>query len=85
MNLTIKSRIANREFTFYVSIGGEYIWLKSENGVFTGISGQPKQICRGGHFTGSTLTATSEKDFIHKCHNWYRQHMKNYYSNKNYA
>mgnify|MGYP003658299310 CR=1 FL=1 len=68
--LTIKSRLLNREFTFFMPDGGGFIRL--EDGRNHGTLGT--QICRGGGFKGETLEGSDEYDFKSKCLNWYRQH-----------
>lgn len=72
MNTTITSRSAGM-FSFWMSDGGGYIFLESE--------GKPgtlgDQICKGGYFTGSCLSATPET-FEKVCHSWYRSWFRLY-------
>lgn len=72
MQLTIKSRKLNRNFEFWAPDSGGYIFLESE--------GRPaslgQQICQGGGFTGSTLSARSPEDFEAQCRAWYRAHLR---------
>ncbi len=68
---TIKSRKLGQELDFYMPDGGGYIRL--EDGANTGTLG--KQICHGGDFKGSTMTAYSEDDFKAQCRRWYRQRL----------
>lgn len=73
MQLTIKSRKLRQKFEFFKSSGDSYIFLESNNR--PGILGQ--QICRGGHFTGSTIAA-SDAGFESACRRWYRAHVSQY-------
>lgn len=66
---TIKTR-EHGTVTFFMNSDGGYIYLETANR--PGILG--KQICRGGDFTGSTLSATPET-FAATCRKWHRQRM----------
>lgn len=70
MELTIKSRTEGT-FNFWMNEAGGYIFLESDGK--PGTLGQ--QICKGGYFSGSTLSATPET-FGKVCRNWYRGYMK---------
>lgn len=68
-NFIIKSREYG-EISFFMPTDGGYVHLES--------SGKPgtlgKQICKGGDFMGSTLSATPET-FEAVCRRWHRQRM----------
>lgn len=70
MNIIIKSRTAGT-FSFWMNAAGGYIFLESDGK--PGTLGQ--QICKGGYFSGSTLSGTPET-FEKVCRSWYRSHMK---------
>ncbi len=70
MNIIIKSRTAGT-FSFWMNDVGGYIFLEADGK--PGTLGQ--QICKGGYFSGSTLSATPET-FEKVCRNWYRSHIK---------
>lgn len=71
MNHVINSRKIKKDFSFFMPSNGGYIWLESP--------GKPgalgRQICAGGGFMGSTLSATPET-FIIVCRRWYRAYMR---------
>lgn len=66
MELTIKSRKWGA-YTFSMKADGGYVFLNHD--------GCRCQICKGGNFMGSTLTATPET-FEKVVRRWYRQHME---------
>lgn len=69
MGLTINTRKYGPQ-TFFMNGGGGYVYLETQ--------GKPgtlgKQICSGGGFTGSTLSATPDT-FEAVCRNWHRKHL----------
>ncbi|WP_318370465.1 hypothetical protein [Enterobacter sp.] len=71
MELKIKSRKNGEVFSFWMGSGGGYIHLQGK--------GNPgnlgRQICRGGSFVGSALTATPET-FDKVVRNWYRAYQR---------
>lgn len=72
--MQIKSKILKQELTFSRP-GTGYIYVD--------INGRPgtlgKQICRGGGFTGSTLSCSgTEERFEDICRSWYRAYLKDY-------
>jgi len=74
MRHTIKSRKLNKTFSFYKRSTDDqesYIFLGSDDEA--GLSDD--QICHGGWFHGSTITATDD-NFVKACKKWYRQHMR---------
>lgn len=70
MIFTINSR-DHGAISFWMSGDAGYVFLESE--------GKPgslgSQICRGGGFSGSTITANAE-NFERICRNWWRLHLK---------
>lgn len=70
--MTIKSRKTGEEFSFWMNGEKGYIFLESE--------GRPgclgSQICEGGRFLGSTLSAYYEKSFESTCRRWYRAYQR---------
>ncbi len=68
MQMTIKSRSTGREYHFVCCDNGGYVRVST--------GGDYKQICRGGGFFGSTLSASSEREFASVCRRWYRAMMK---------
>jgi hypothetical protein len=72
MELTIKSRKLNKTFKFFKNYGPhQYIFDSTHKPGCLG-----RQICVGGYYGGSTLTA-SDETFEAVCRRWYRQHVKN--------
>ena len=73
MRYVIKSKILNRTFEFWANDGknGGYVYLESD--------GKPgtlgNQICAGGRFTGSTLSATNQT-MPRVCRSWYRAFLR---------
>ncbi len=70
--LTIRSRRTGEEFNFWMNDGGGYIHLESKGR--NGCLG--RQICKGGGFTGSTLSANTENQFKERCRKWYRAYQE---------
>jgi len=68
-NFTINSR-AHGQISFFMPNGGGYVRLES--------SGKPgtlgKQLCAGGDFMGSTISATPET-FERACRRWHKQRL----------
>ena len=71
MDLTIKCRKTGEIYTFWMHHGGGYIYRTSPGrpGTFG------SQICAGGRFGGSTVSATPET-FARVCRSWYRAHRR---------
>jgi hypothetical protein len=72
MELEIHSRKLNRTFTFWAPMTGGYIYLTTEEKPGT----MGRQICHGGGFSGSTLSASTEAGFKAQCRAWYRAYMR---------
>jgi hypothetical protein len=72
MRKTITRKSTGRTFDFWMRDGGGYVWLEFPNKPAT----MGQQICNGGHFMGSTMSATPET-FNKKCRNWYNAAVKN--------
>lgn len=74
MEFTIKSRKLGTTFEFFKNHSDKkpaYIYLET-----TGAPGTlGNQICEGGGFLGSTLSA-NDSNFEYVCRRWYRQYMK---------
>jgi hypothetical protein len=79
MRLTIKSKteietLTGTEkpvFEFWAPTDGGYVRLETPGK--SGTLGQ--QICDGGRFSGSTVSATPE-NFVRVCRSWYRAYMR---------
>ncbi len=71
MQITLKSRKLGKSFTFFKSSGNAYVYNSTYQPGTLG-----KQICRGGQYGGSTLTA-SDDNFEAVCRRWLRQHVAN--------
>lgn len=71
MEMKIYSRKYKKTFNFYMDSNGGYVYLCNLINSYN-----MKQICKGGGFTGSTLTATPET-FDRICRGWYNAHCKN--------
>jgi hypothetical protein len=71
MEITLKSRKLNKTFTFFKSSGNAYVYDSTYQPGTLG-----RQICCGGHYGGSTLTATDD-NFESVCRRWLRQHVAN--------
>jgi hypothetical protein len=67
MKLTINSRVAGREFVFWMGHRGGGIFL--ENGSMIGYTG--RSCCHGGSFSGRQMEASPE-NFERECRRWYR-------------
>ena len=66
---TIKTR-THGTVTFFMNGDGGYVYLETANR--SGTLG--KQICVGGDFTGSTISATPET-FAKVCRKWHKQRL----------
>lgn len=73
MRLTIKSKVLNETFEFFMPGSAGYVWREYSNR--PGVLGQ--QLCRNGHYAGDCLSATADT-FKQRCRAWYRQHVKKY-------
>lgn len=73
MNITIKSKKLNKEFTFFRNAGDglKYVYLEQDGN--PGTLGD--QICEGGAFSGNTVSC-SQVGFESTCRRWYRAHMR---------
>jgi len=71
MEYTINSRKLGKPVTFSVP-GSSYIYvdLNGKDGCLG------DQICTGGSFHGSTLTAYSNEDFKKTCKNWWKSYLR---------
>ena len=70
MEMEIRSRKADKTFTFWMNDQGGYVWLFGQDYL------SECQISEGGGFRGDTVRATPQS-FRATCQRWYRAYTRN--------